>query len=88
MSIQTMPRDTQAATAIAVIRDDVEALAVARSLAEPFKQHSAVRDRKRRLPHLELEQFSRSGLWGISVPKAFGGAGVSSVTLAEVIRLI
>jgi SfnB family sulfur acquisition oxidoreductase len=88
MSIQTMPRDTQAATAIAVIRDDVEALAVARSLAEQFKQHSAVRDRERRLPHLELEQFSRSGLWGISVPKAFGGAGVSSVTLAEVIRLI
>ena len=88
MSIQTMPRDTQAATPIAVIRDDVEALAVARSLAEQFKQHSAVRDRERRLPHLELEQFSRSGLWGISVPKAFGGAGVSSVTLAEVIRLI
>ena len=88
MSIQTMPRETQAATAIAVIRDDVEALAVARSLAEQFKQHSAVRDRERRLPHLELEQFSRSGLWGISVPKAFGGAGVSSVTLAEVIRLI
>ncbi|WP_346833503.1 SfnB family sulfur acquisition oxidoreductase [Pseudomonas abietaniphila] len=83
-----MPRDTQAATAIAVIRDDVEALAVARSQAEQFKQHSAVRDRERRLPHLELEQFSRSGLWGISVPKAFGGAGVSSVTLAEVIRLI
>lgn len=88
MSIQTLPRDTQAATAIAVIRDDVEALAVARSLAEHFNQHSAVRDRERRLPHLELEQFSRSGLWGISVPKAFGGAGVSNVTLAEVIRLI
>lgn len=88
MSIQSVPRDTQAATAIAVIRDDVEALAVARSLAEHFKQHSAERDRERRLPHLELEQFSRSGLWGISVPKAFGGAGVSSVTLAEVIRLI
>ena len=88
MSIQTASRETQAATAIAVIRDDVEALAVARSLAEQFRQHSAVRDRERRLPHLELEQFSRSGLWGISVPKAFGGAGVSSVTLAEVIRLI
>ena len=88
MSIQTLPRDTQAATAIAVIRDDVEALAVARSLAEHFRQHSAARDRERRLPHLELEQFSRSGLWGISVPKAFGGAGVSNVTLAEVIRLV
>jgi SfnB family sulfur acquisition oxidoreductase len=88
MSIQTAPRETQAATAVAVIRDDVEALTVARSLAEHFRQHSAARDRERRLPHLELEQFSRSGLWGISVPKAFGGAGVSNVTLAEVIRLI
>jgi len=88
MSIQTAPRETQAATAVAVIRDDVEALTVARSLAEHFRQHSSARDRERRLPHLELEQFSRSGLWGISVPKAFGGAGVSNVTLAEVIRLI
>ncbi|MFJ5300643.1 SfnB family sulfur acquisition oxidoreductase [Pseudomonas sp. NPDC088368] len=86
MSLQSLPRDTQAVTAI--IEDDAQALAVARALAESFKQESAVRDRERRLPHAELEQFSRSGLWGISVPKAFGGAGVSYVTLAEVIRII
>ncbi|NBB10669.1 SfnB family sulfur acquisition oxidoreductase [Pseudomonas sp. SLFW] len=86
MSLQSLPHDTQAVTAI--IKDDAQALAVAHSLAERFKQESAVRDRERRLPHAELEQFSRSGLWGISVPKAFGGAGVSYVTLAEVIRII
>ncbi|WP_296259980.1 MULTISPECIES: SfnB family sulfur acquisition oxidoreductase [unclassified Pseudomonas] len=86
MSLQSLPRDTQAATAI--IKDDAQALHVAHALAESFKEQSAIRDRERRLPHLELEQFSRLGLWGISVPKAFGGAGVSSVTLAEVIRLI
>ncbi|WP_341961306.1 SfnB family sulfur acquisition oxidoreductase [Pseudomonas sp. RC10] len=86
MSLQSLPRDTQAVTAI--IENDAQALAVAHSLAERFKQESAVRDRERRLPHVELEQFSRSGLWGISVPKAFGGAGVSYVTLAEVIRII
>ncbi|MGH8419800.1 MAG: SfnB family sulfur acquisition oxidoreductase [Pseudomonas sp.] len=81
-----MPRDTQAA--VAIIKDDAQALQIAHALADTFKEQSAVRDRERRLPHLELEQFSRSGLWGISVPKAFGGAGVSSVTLAEVLRII
>ncbi|RAU46257.1 SfnB family sulfur acquisition oxidoreductase [Pseudomonas sp. RIT412] len=81
-----MPLDPQAATSI--IEDDTQALQTAHALAQAFKQQSALRDRERRLPHEELEQFSRSGLWGISVPKAFGGAGVSSVTLAEVIRII
>jgi len=72
----------------AVIDSDAQALNVAAELAEHFKRDSALRDRERRLPHEELELFSRSGLWGISVPKAFGGAGVSSVTLAKVAQLI
>ena len=71
-----------------VIDSDAQALKVAAELAEHFKRDSALRDRERRLPHEELELFSRSGLWGISVPKAFGGAGVSSVTLAKVTQLI
>ena len=61
----------------AVIDSDAQALNMAADLAEHFKRDSALRDRERRLPHEELELFSRSGLWGISVPKAFGGAGVS-----------
>ena len=88
MSLQPLPRDTQAAAVTAIIRDDTEALRIARTLAENFRQQSAIRDRERRLPRQELEAFSRSGLWGISVPKAFGGAGVSNITLAEVIRII
>ncbi|MHC5732873.1 MAG: acyl-CoA dehydrogenase family protein, partial [Nostoc sp.] len=36
----------------------------------------------------EVEKFSQSGLWGITVPKEYGGAFVSSVTLAEVIKII
>ena len=48
----------------------------------------ALRDRERRLPHDELELFSRTGLWGIFVPKALGGAGVSNTTLANVIAVI
>lgn len=92
MSLQTLPRDRQAhapiATRTTLIHDDAQALESARALAETFKAQSAERDRERRLPHEELEAFTRSGLWGISVPKAFGGAGVSSATLADVIRLI
>ncbi|SQG00798.1 Acyl-CoA dehydrogenase, C-terminal [Paucimonas lemoignei] len=72
----------------ALIENDEQALRVAKELAAHFKAESLQRDRERRLPHAELDLFSASGLWGISVPKAFGGAGVSNVTLANVIRLI
>ena len=73
---------------VPVLRSDAEALSVARELAAVLKRDSALRDRERRLPHDELELFSRTGLWGISVPKAFGGAGVSNTTLANVIAVI
>ena len=73
---------------VAVITSDEQALVVASDLADDFKRDSALRDRERRLPHPELEVFSRSGLWGISVPEEYGGAGVSNVTLAKVIALI
>ncbi|MEZ2875033.1 SfnB family sulfur acquisition oxidoreductase [Pseudomonas lundensis] len=73
---------------VPVLRSDAEALSVARELAAVLKRDSALRDRERRLPHDELELFSRTGLWGISVPKAFGGTGVSNTTLANVIAVI
>ncbi len=72
----------------AVISSDEQALIIASDLADDFKRDSALRDRERLLPHAELDAFSRSGLWGISVPKEYGGAGVSNVTLAKVIALI
>lgn len=71
-----------------IITSDGEALAVALDIARQLRPDSAARDRERRLPHPELALFTRSGLWGISVPKAYGGAGVSNVTLAKVIALI
>ncbi|MBC8129693.1 MAG: SfnB family sulfur acquisition oxidoreductase [Rhizobiaceae bacterium] len=70
------------------IASDVEAVAVARELAAEFAVEAAERDRTRRLPAKELDRFSGSGLWGITVPKAYGGAGVSFATLAEVIATI
>ncbi|MET3464236.1 SfnB family sulfur acquisition oxidoreductase [Variovorax atrisoli] len=71
-----------------LIKTDAEAISVARALAAEFAPGASGRDRDRRLPHEEVERFSASGLWGITVPRAFGGAAVSHVTLAEVIALI
>jgi SfnB family sulfur acquisition oxidoreductase len=74
--------------AVRVIADDAEAIAVAHELALRLVRGAAQRDRERRLPHEEIEWFSQSGLWAITVPKAFGGAGVSFVTLTEVIKIV
>lgn len=71
-----------------VIRSDAEAIDIAETLAAEFASGAAKRDRERILPAAELDCFSKSGLWGITVPKAYGGAGVSFATLAEVIQLI
>ncbi len=70
------------------IASDEEALGVARELAVEFAKDAAERDRERRLPVEEIDRFSGSGLWGITVPKAYGGAGVSFATLAKVIAVI
>lgn len=77
-----------AAGPVVRILDDIQALAAARALAAAFTREASQRDSERRLPLPELEQFSRSGLWGISVPRVYGGAGVSHATLAEVIATI
>jgi SfnB family sulfur acquisition oxidoreductase len=71
-----------------VIQSDDEALGTAAELAAEFAVGAARRDRERILPAAELDRFSKSGLWGITIPKAYGGAGVSFATLAQVIKLI
>lgn len=70
------------------IASDGEAIAIAQDLAKEFALEAADRDRERRLPIAEIERFSQSGLWAITVPQAYGGAGVSRVALAEVIATI
>jgi SfnB family sulfur acquisition oxidoreductase len=70
------------------IASDAEAIAVAGELAAEFAVEAADRDRERRLPVKEIDRFSSSGLWGVTVPKAYGGAGVSFATLAEAIAII
>ncbi|MCJ2096902.1 SfnB family sulfur acquisition oxidoreductase [Methylobacterium sp. J-072] len=66
------------------IRTDAEALEVARAVAARFAEGAAERDRERILPWAEIEAFTASGLGGITVPRAYGGADVAHATLAEV----
>ncbi len=70
------------------IRTEAEAIEIAHALADEFADGAARRDRERILPLAEVERFSQSGLWGIYVPKEYGGAGVSAGTLAEVTAII
>ena len=68
-----------------VIRDDAEAIAAAREAAAEIAGDAVLRDRERVLPYRELDLISDAGLLAITVPKEFGGAGVRSGTVAEVI---
>ncbi|HEK1692599.1 monooxygenase [Pseudomonas putida] len=71
-----------------ILRNDAQALQAAHELAETARQQAARRDQQRKLPWAEIEQFTRSGLGSISVPKAYGGPDVSFETIAEVFRII
>ncbi|MCT8088814.1 SfnB family sulfur acquisition oxidoreductase [Acinetobacter sp. C_4_1] len=71
-----------------IIQSDAEALEIAHNLAEQFKAGAMQRDAERILPFEEIEAYSQSGLWAITVPKQYGGAEVSSYTVAQVIALI
>ena len=70
------------------IRTDAEAIEVARDVAGRFAEGAAERDRDRRLPWAEIEAFTASGLGGITVPRAYGGADVTYATLAEVFAIL
>jgi SfnB family sulfur acquisition oxidoreductase len=71
-----------------LIKEDSEAIDIAHEVAARLAEHASERDRERRLPYEEIDWFSQSGLWAITVPRQYGGAGVSYVTLTEVIKII
>ena len=70
------------------IKSEQEALEAARRISEQIRPTSGDRDRDRRLPFEEIEWFSQSGLWGITVPKEYGGAGVSTPVFTEIVAII
>ncbi len=71
-----------------IIKSDAEALEIAEQLAEQFKQGEVLRDAERILPFEQIEAYSQSGLWAITVPKQYGGADVSSYTVVKIIALM
>ncbi|QIO06150.1 SfnB family sulfur acquisition oxidoreductase [Acinetobacter shaoyimingii] len=71
-----------------IIQSDEEALEIAQALAEQFKAEAIKRDAERVLPFDEIEAYSQSGLWAITVPRQYGGAEVSSLTVAKIIALM
>lgn len=70
------------------IQNDQEAIQIAHNIALSFKAEASIRDHERRLPLKEIQAYSQSGLWGINIPKQYGGAEVSYKTLAEVVKII
>jgi SfnB family sulfur acquisition oxidoreductase len=70
------------------VQDDQEALAIAHELAAHFRPEASLRDARRQLPFAEIEKYSASGLWALTVPKEYGGPAVSIATLAEVTAII
>lgn len=71
-----------------IIQNDAEAIAAAKKLADIFRQQASHRDAHRLLPLQEIVEFSQSGLWGINIPKQYGGAQVKHRTLSQVIRIL
>jgi len=71
-----------------IIANDAQAIATARELAAAFAEHAAARDQNRALPYAQVAAFYRAGLGAVIVPRAYGGAGVSAVTIAEIFATI
>ncbi|WP_205920964.1 SfnB family sulfur acquisition oxidoreductase [Rhizobium leguminosarum] len=71
-----------------VVSSDEEAIAIAENLRLRFLADAGSRDKNRTLPFEEVDVFSQSGLWGITIPKNYGGAGVSQTTVAKVFTLL
>ncbi|WP_322995451.1 SfnB family sulfur acquisition oxidoreductase [Castellaniella sp.] len=64
---------------------DIDAVELARTLADDFAREAADRDRERRLPFKEMKQLLASGLHGLRIPRAYGGREVSFVDMAQAV---
>jgi SfnB family sulfur acquisition oxidoreductase len=71
-----------------ILHSDAQAIEAARELAAKARVQAAARDAERQLPWSLIEEFTRSGLGSISVPRAYGGPQVSFLTISEVFRII
>lgn len=71
-----------------IIENDQDAINAAYQVADFALEGRNYRDQHRQLPFDEIELFSKKGLGGLRIPRAYGGAQVSNKTLAHVFRII
>ncbi|MFJ2973333.1 SfnB family sulfur acquisition oxidoreductase [Kluyvera sp. NPDC087067] len=82
------PDYTQQAPDAYRITSDEEALSIAHEIAAFLQTGASERDLSGIVPAEVVNTYSNSGLWGITVPREFGGAEVSAATLASVIAIV
>jgi SfnB family sulfur acquisition oxidoreductase len=71
-----------------IIKTEQEAVDAARALATRFRETAGERDRDRRLPWAELDESLATGLWGITIPREYGGPFVRQRIVAEVFKAL
>jgi SfnB family sulfur acquisition oxidoreductase len=71
-----------------IIRNDAEALEIARAFANELASGASERDREKIAPRSTFARLAQTGLLGIIVPRECGGAGVSNETLAKVFAIL
>ncbi len=76
------------AESVRVIASDEEAITAAAGFARAIRPGAIARDLNGLLPHDELRDLAATGLLGMRVPRAYGGAEVSNATVGEVFRLL
>ncbi|AJE48752.1 acyl-CoA dehydrogenase family protein [Celeribacter indicus] len=73
---------------VPVLDNAAEAFHVARDYAESIREGAGLRDRKGTPPYDELRALAQTGLLGINIPRAYGGAGVAISEVIDVIRIL
>ena len=70
------------------LTNDEAALKAAYQVADFARLQRNERDQQRLLPFDVIDLFSQTGLGGLRIAKAYGGAAVSNETLAKVFRIL
>ena len=84
----TVPASSPRAGRAQIIASDAETIEIVTALAARFRKDAIARDRQRALPRDEIEALTAAGFFGATVPKAFGGADISSVPVANAFRIL
>ncbi|MGB6117144.1 MAG: SfnB family sulfur acquisition oxidoreductase [Mesorhizobium sp.] len=75
-------------SSVRIVHNDSEALSIVNRLAAEFRTGAQERDQDRILPAKEIDALTQEGIFGVAVPKDYGGAGVSARTIADIFRIL